>query len=145
MFSTIMGIVFANILFLALHLESRILPDPLSPKQEKEEFQKYFSGDMQARDTLIKHNLRLVAHVVKKYYQSPIEKEDLMSIGKTGTAQTGRYNEDGSEILTAWFCGFYPYENPEYTICITMYNGGESTRTAAPVFKKICDSLYYLI
>lgn len=65
--------------------------------------------------------------------------------GKTGTAQTGRYNENGNEILTAWFCGFYPYENPQYTICITMYNGGESTRTAAPVFKKICDSLYYLI
>ena len=65
--------------------------------------------------------------------------------GKTGTAQTGRYNENGSEILTAWFCGFYPYENPQYTICITMYNGGESTRTAAPIFKKICDSLYYLI
>ena len=65
--------------------------------------------------------------------------------GKTGTAQTGRYNENGSEILTAWFCGFYPYDNPQYTICIMMYNGGESTRTAAPVFKKICDSLYYLI
>lgn len=65
--------------------------------------------------------------------------------GKTGTAQTGRYNENDSEILTAWFCGFYPYDNPQYTICITMYNGGESTYTAAPVFKKICDSLYYLI
>ena len=65
--------------------------------------------------------------------------------GKTGTAQTGKYNENGSEILSAWFCGFYPYDNPQYTICVTMYNGGESTRTAAPVFKKICDSLYYLI
>jgi len=70
--------------------------------------------------------------------------QQLSAGGKTGTAQTGRYNEKGKEILTAWFCGFYPYENPEYTICITMYNGGESTYTAAPVFKKICDSLYYL-
>ena len=65
--------------------------------------------------------------------------------GKTGTAQTGKYTQNGNEILTAWFCGFYPYDNPEYTICITMYNGGESTYTAAPVFKKICDSLYYLL
>ena len=65
--------------------------------------------------------------------------------GKTGTAQTGKYTQNGNEILTAWFCGFYPYDNPEYTICITMYNGGESTYTAAPIFKKICDSLYYLL
>ena len=65
--------------------------------------------------------------------------------GKTGTAQTGRYDENGKEILTAWFCGFYPYDNPEYTICITINNGGESTYTAAPLFKKVCDSLYYLL
>ena len=74
----------ANILFLALHLESRVLPDPLTPKQEKEEFDKYFNGDMAARDKLIRHNLRLVAHVAKKYYQGPIEQDDLMSIGTIG-------------------------------------------------------------
>ena len=71
--------------------------------------------------------------------------EYLSACGKTGTAQTGRYSENGEEIFTAWFCGFYPYDNPKYTICVTMYNGGESTRTAAPVFKKICDSLYYTL
>lgn len=65
--------------------------------------------------------------------------------GKTGTAQTGKINEDGSEIFTAWFSGFYPSDAPQYTICISMYNGGESTRTAAPIFQKLCDSLYYLI
>lgn len=74
----------ANILFLALHLESRVLPDPLTPKQEKEEFDKFFDGDMAARDRLIKHNLRLVAHIAKKYYQGPIEQDDLMSIGTIG-------------------------------------------------------------
>ena len=84
MFSTFMGIILANILFLALHLESRVLPDPLTPKQEKEEFEKYFAGDEKARDKLIKHNLRLVAHVVKKYYQGPIENDDLISIGTIG-------------------------------------------------------------
>ena len=84
MFSTIIGVVLANVLFLALHLESRVLPDPLTPKQEKEEFDKYFRGDMTARDKLIKHNLRLVAHIAKKYYQGPIEQDDLMSIGTIG-------------------------------------------------------------
>lgn len=84
MFTTIIGYVLSNILFLALHLESRVLPDPLTPKQEKEEFEKYFGGDLKARDKLIKHNLRLVAHIVKKYYGGPIENDDLMSIGTIG-------------------------------------------------------------
>ncbi len=64
--------------------------------------------------------------------------------GKTGTAQTGKVKENGEEIFTAWFCGFYPAENPQYTICITMYDGGESSYSAAPVFKTVCDSIYYL-
>ena len=64
--------------------------------------------------------------------------------GKTGTAQTGKVKENGVEIFTAWFCGFYPAEKPEYTICVTMYDGGESYYSAAPVFKKICDSIYFL-
>ena len=84
MFSTIIGYILANMLFFALHLESRVLPDPLTPKQEREEFEKYFAGDIKARDNLIKHNLRLVAHVVKKYYSTSVEQDDLMSIGTIG-------------------------------------------------------------
>ena len=84
MFTTVLSYILANILFLALHLESRTLPEPLTPKREKEEFEKYFNGDLEARDTLIKHNLRLVAHIAKKYYGSSIENEDLMSIGTIG-------------------------------------------------------------
>ena len=84
MFGYIISLILANTVFLALHLESRVLPEPLTPKQEKETFEKYFAGDTKARDALIKHNLRLVAHVVKKYYQGPIENEDLMSIGTIG-------------------------------------------------------------
>jgi cell division protein FtsI/penicillin-binding protein 2 len=68
----------------------------------------------------------------------------LTAAGKTGTAQTGKTKEDGQEIFTAWFCGFYPADEPQYTICITMYDGGESYYSAAPVFKKICDSIYFL-
>ena len=84
MLGYIISVILANTVFLALHLESRVLPEPLTPKQEKEAFEKYFAGDTKARDKLIKHNLRLVAHVVKKYYQGPIENEDLMSIGTIG-------------------------------------------------------------
>ncbi|MEG1783174.1 MAG: sigma-70 family RNA polymerase sigma factor [Oscillospiraceae bacterium] len=84
MFSTILGSILAGMLFFALHLESRVLPKPLTEKQEREEFAKFSEGDKLARDTLIKHNLRLVAHVAKKYYQSGIESEDLISIGTIG-------------------------------------------------------------
>lgn len=86
----------------------------------------------------------MLKNVVEDGAQKRAKPMYLSAGGKTGTAQTGRYDEN-DEVLTAWFCGFYPYDNPQYTICITMYNGGESTHTAAPIFKKICDSLYYLI
>ncbi|MBQ7283704.1 MAG: sigma-70 family RNA polymerase sigma factor, partial [Oscillospiraceae bacterium] len=59
------------------------------------EFEKYFNGDLKARDTLIKHNLRLVAHIVKKYYNSSIENEDLMSIGTRGLIKAvGSYSSE---------------------------------------------------
>ena len=70
--------------------------------------------------------------------------EYLSAGGKTGTAQTGKIKETGEEIFVSWFCGFYPGNNPEYTVCITMYDGGESSYSTTPVFKKICDELYYL-
>ncbi|MBQ8604325.1 MAG: sigma-70 family RNA polymerase sigma factor [Oscillospiraceae bacterium] len=84
MFSTVIGIILGKMLFFALHLESRTLPRPLNEKEEREEFRKYHAGDKQARDRLIKHNLRLVAHVAKKYCNNPQENEDLISIGTIG-------------------------------------------------------------
>ncbi len=84
MFSAVIGIILSKMLFFALHLESRTLPRPLTEKEEREEFRKYYSGDKTARDKLIKHNLRLVAHVVKKYSTNPQDNEDLISIGTIG-------------------------------------------------------------
>ena len=84
MFSFFLTAVLSKMMFLALHMESRTLPKPLTSKEEKEEFEKYHSGDMSARDRLIKHNLRLVAHVAKKYYNNPQDNEDLISIGTIG-------------------------------------------------------------
>ena len=59
MFTTLLSFVLSKMLLFALHIESRTLPKPLTRKEEKEEFEKYHSGDMSARDRLIKHNLRL--------------------------------------------------------------------------------------
>lgn len=84
MFSALISAVLARMLFFALHLENRSLPRPLSEKEEREEFLKYARGDTSARDRLIKHNLRLVAHIAKKYYRNPRDNEDLISIGTIG-------------------------------------------------------------
>ncbi|MBQ8526197.1 MAG: RNA polymerase sporulation sigma factor SigK [Clostridia bacterium] len=57
---------------------------PLSAKEEKEYLQKYAEGDKDARNILIERNLRLVAHVVKKYSSGDAETDDLISIGTIG-------------------------------------------------------------
>ena len=59
-------------------------PQPLSPTQEREALEAMQAGDPAARDKLIEHNLRLVAHVVKKYYASREDQDDLVSIGTIG-------------------------------------------------------------
>ncbi len=86
----------------------------------------------------------MLIQVVEKGNGGRAMPEYLGAGGKTGTSQTGKLNKSGEEIFTAWFRGFYPADSPRYTICITMYDGGESSYSAAPVFKKVCDRLYYL-
>ena len=73
-------------LFLSLHLAGNIssFPKPLSAEEERECLKRYAEGDMDARNTLIERNLRLVAHIIKKYYTQSGDQEDLISIGTIG-------------------------------------------------------------
>ncbi|MFI3226039.1 MAG: sigma-70 family RNA polymerase sigma factor [Clostridia bacterium] len=59
-------------------------PKPLKAKEERELLEKFQNGDVEARNKLIEHNLRLVAHIAKKYYSNNSEQEDLISIGTLG-------------------------------------------------------------
>lgn len=59
-------------------------PQPLTAAEEKYYMQKYTEGDLEAKHILIERNLRLVAHIVKKYQPPPEEMEDLLSIGTIG-------------------------------------------------------------
>ena len=59
-------------------------PKPLSAKDEQFYIKRYKNGDMAARDVLIEHNLRLVAHIAKKYSNSNEDNEDIISIGTIG-------------------------------------------------------------
>ena len=61
--------------------------------------------------------------------------------GKTASAQSGQFREDGSEVIHAWFIGFYPAEEPRYAVAVLaegMDSGGDY---AAPVFRAICDKI----
>ncbi len=76
----------SHVVFFALHIMNPgSFPRPLSAEQEREALRRFHEeGDMQARASLIEHNLRLVAHIVKKYYNNTRDQEDLVSIGTIG-------------------------------------------------------------
>jgi len=59
-------------------------PRPLSAAEEQHYVKLYMQGDMEARNVLIEHNLRLVAHIIKKYYTQTDDQDDLISIGTIG-------------------------------------------------------------
>ena len=78
-------LILANTLLFSLRLAgSSSFPKPLSAAEEKHWLDRYAQGDPEARDVLIEHNLRLVSHIIKKYYYQAGDQEDLVSIGTIG-------------------------------------------------------------
>ncbi|MBQ1679295.1 MAG: hypothetical protein II062_07180 [Oscillospiraceae bacterium] len=59
-------------------------PKPLSAKEERVYLERAAAGDLEARNILVERNLRLVAHIMKKYYAQSADQEDLLSIGTIG-------------------------------------------------------------
>lgn len=80
----------------------KTFPKPLSAGEEKEYLERCKEGDQSARDMLIEHNMRLVAHVVKKYQGSDYDMEDLLSVGTIGLIKAvNTFNVDkGSRLAT---------------------------------------------
>lgn len=75
-----------NALFFTLRLSGGggSFPRPLKPEEEREYLERSAAGDLEARNLLVEHNLRLVAHIVKKYYAQTGDQDDLISIGTIG-------------------------------------------------------------
>ena len=71
-------------LFYSLRLQTGSFPKPLSAAEERHYLELSAQGDLQARNILIERNLRLVAHIMKKYYAHTADQEDLISIGTIG-------------------------------------------------------------
>lgn len=75
----------SNLLFFILHVtDADSFPKPLSKKEEEQTLKEMSNGSEEARKKLIEHNLRLVAHIIKKYYANYSEQDDLISIGTIG-------------------------------------------------------------
>lgn len=86
MFIELLNAIGQNLVYFMLHLTSAgSFPKPLSAKEELEALTDFHEkGDMQAREKLINHNMRLVAHIVKKYYANYSDQDDIISIGTIG-------------------------------------------------------------
>ena len=85
MLSALLSAIFSNLMFLILHVTgSGSFPRPLKAQEERDYLIKLKNGDQTARSKLIEHNLRLVAHIIKKYYSNLNDQDDLISIGTIG-------------------------------------------------------------
>ena len=71
-------------LLYSLQLNTGSFPKPLSEEEERVYLERAKEGDLEARNVLIERNLRLVAHIMKKYYAQTSDQEDLISIGTIG-------------------------------------------------------------
>ena len=100
--SAFMLLVSSAFLMLRLGKNSGSFPKPLSARDEKKYLDLWAAGDIDARNKLIEHNLRLVAHIVKKYYTQSAELDDLISIGTIGLIKgiTSYKSDKGVRLAT---------------------------------------------
>ena len=64
--------------------------------------------------------------------------------GKTSSAQTGIFDQEGKEVLNTYFAGFFPADSPKYSIAVFAEDGISGGKTCAPVFKKVCEDILAL-
>ena len=100
----LLGLLGQYVCFFILHVcGGGTFPKPLSAKQEQEYLSRMSQGDEEARQKLIEHNLRLVAHIVKKYYGVSDEQDDLVSIGTIGLIKAiSTYKPDKNIKLSSY-------------------------------------------
>ncbi len=96
--------LFCHLLYMVLGVSNgSSFPHPLTADEERDCLERAAAGDMEARNKLIEHNLRLVAHIIKKYYAaSPRDQEDLLSVGTIGLIKAiNTYRPDrGTRLAT---------------------------------------------
>ena len=84
MLKKLFNLIFKDFYIFSCAYSNNIFPEPLEKDEEELYIKKFMSGDTEARNILIEHNLRLVAHIVKKYSSKNDSIDDLISIGTIG-------------------------------------------------------------
>lgn len=103
MFFDLLGLLFSKIFFFTGMVQGKgTFPKPLSPEEEKKYLALARAGDKEAKDILIRHNMRLVAHVVKKY-SGAAETDDLLSVGSIGLIKAINTFQDGKGTQLATY------------------------------------------
>ncbi len=95
--------IIKNAMFFTGSYSNNVFPDPLSPEDEKKYIDLMIKGDKDARNKLIEHNLRLVAHIVKKFDNKNNDPDDLISIGTIGLIKgIDSYSNDKKTKITTY-------------------------------------------
>lgn len=99
---TTIALMMRELMVFVSYVKNNAFPQPLSEKEEKEYLKLFQEGDEHARNMLIEHNLRLVAHIVKKFENTGEDAEDLISIGTIGLIKgVESYSKDkGTKLAT---------------------------------------------
>ena len=114
-------------------INSQNFPEVLSPEDEAFYLEKWKNHDIEARNVLVEHNLRLVAHIVKKFENTGIEKDDLLSIGAFGLIKAvNTFNFDATNKLATYASRCIENE-------ILMYIRNNKKRKEEIKKKKKCD------
>ena len=109
------GFLMLSSFFYTLQLSTGSFPKPLSEQEEKYYLERSEKGDIAARNVLIERNLRLVAHIMKKYYAQADDQEDLISIGTVGLIK-GISSYDASKGVRLATYAARCIENPILTL-----------------------------
>lgn len=92
-----------DMLFFTGSYSNQVFPEPLSNEEEDEAIEAMLNGDKSARNKIIEHNLRLVAHIVKKFDNAKLETDDLISIGTIGLIKgIDSYNKSKATRITTY-------------------------------------------
>lgn len=84
---------------------------------------------------------RMMVSVIEKSETTNAKPENVRVGGKTSTAQTGKYDEDGNELCHGWMTGFFPVNHPRYAVTVFVEYGGYGNQSAAPVFREIIEKM----
>ncbi len=103
MFLSIISCMLKNLMFFTGSYSNNIFPDPLDKDEEEKTIKLMLEGDKSARNKLIEHNLRLVAHIVKKFESKNNNTDDLISIGTIGLIKgIDSYNNNHKTKITTY-------------------------------------------